>query len=41
MGWTEPKENWNYLSAAIKKYPFILALHEADIESTYLLEEEE
>lgn len=41
MGFTESKENWNTLSAAIKKYPIILAIHEADLESTYLLEEEE
>lgn len=41
MGWTEPKENWNYLAAAIKKYPLVLALHEADVEATYLLEKEE
>lgn len=41
MGFTEPKENWNALSVALKKYPLILALHEADLESTYLLEEEE
>lgn len=41
MGFTEPKESWNTLSAAIKKYPLILAIHEADLESTYLLEEEE
>ena len=41
MGFTEPKENWNTLSAAIRKYPVILAVSEADLESTYLLEEEE
>lgn len=41
MGFTEPKESWNTLTAAIKKYPLILALHEADVESTYLLEKEE
>lgn len=41
MGFTEPKENWNTLSAAIRKYPLILALHLSDLESTYLLEEEE
>lgn len=41
MGFTEPKENWGALSAAIGKYPFILALHEADLEATYLLEKEE
>ena len=41
MGFTEPKENYNYLSAAIRKYPVILAVHEADLEATYLLEKEE
>jgi len=41
MGFTEPKENWGTLGLAIKKYPLILALHEADLESTYLLEKEE
>lgn len=41
MGFTEPKESWNTLGSAIKKYPIILALHEADIEATYLLEDEE
>lgn len=41
MGFTEPKESYNTLSAAIEKYPFILALHEADLEATYLLEKEE
>lgn len=41
MGYTEPKENWNTVSLAIKKYPLVLAIHEADMESTYLIEEEE
>ena len=41
MGFTEPKENWNTLSLAIRKYPLILALHQADLESTYLLEKDE
>lgn len=41
MGFTEPKENWNTLSAAIRKYPLVLALHLSDLESTYLLEKEE
>lgn len=41
MGFTEPKESWNTLSAAIRKYPLVLALHTADLEATYLLEEEE
>ena len=26
---------------SIKKYPFIIALHEADLEATYLVEKEE
>ena len=41
MGFTEPKENWNTIGMAIKKYPLVLALHEADIEATYLMETEE
>jgi len=41
MGFTEPKENWNTLSAAIRLYPIILAVHEADLEATYMLEKEE
>ena len=41
MGWSEPKESYNALGGAIKKYPFVWALHEADNEATYLLEEEE
>ena len=41
MGFTLPNENYNALSAAIRKYPLILAVHEADLEATYLLEKEE
>ena len=41
MGFTEPKENWNTLNAAIRMYPLILAVHEADLEATYMLEKEE
>lgn len=41
MGFTEPKENWNTMCEAIKKYPLVLAIFEADLESTYLLEKEE
>ena len=41
MGFTEPKESWNTLGLAMKKHPLILAIHEADVESTYLLEKEE
>ncbi|MDY4494860.1 MAG: hydrolase [Erysipelotrichaceae bacterium] len=40
MGFTELKENWNTLSLAIKKYPLVLAIFEADLESTYIIEEE-
>lgn len=40
MGFTEPKENWNTLGSAIEKYPVILALHESDLEATYLLEKD-
>lgn len=41
MGWSEPKESYNALGGAFKKYPLALALHEADQEATYLLEKEE
>lgn len=41
MGFTEPKENWNTLNAAIRMYPLVLAVHEADLEATYILEKEE
>lgn len=41
MGFTEPKESYNAFSAAVRKYPAILAIHIADLEATYLLEEEE
>ena len=41
MLWTEPKDFYNTIGNAIKQYPVILALHEADMESTYLLEKEE
>ena len=36
MGFTEPKEQYNTLGAAFKKYPLALLLHEADLEATYL-----
>lgn len=38
MGFTEPKELYNTISAAYEKYPLALALHEADLEATYLVE---
>lgn len=41
MLWTEPKEYYNTIGNAIKDCPFIMAIHEADLEATYLFEEEE
>ena len=38
MGFSEPKENYNSLGQAMEKYPIILALHEADLEATKILE---
>ena len=35
MGFTEPKELYSTISAAYKKYPIALLMHEADLESTY------
>ena len=35
MGFTEPKEQYNTIGAAFKRYPLALLLHEADLESTY------
>ena len=35
MGFTEPKEEYNTLGAAFKKYPLALLIHEADLEATY------
>lgn len=38
MGFSEEKSNYNALSAVMEKYPIVLAVHEADIEVTKLLE---
>ena len=35
MGFTEPKELYNTLGEAYKKFPLALLLHEADLEATY------
>lgn len=35
MGFTEPKELYNTIGVAFKKYPLALLLHEADLEATY------
>lgn len=41
MGFSEPKELRGTLGIAMKKYPLVIAIHEADLEATYLLEKEE
>ena len=38
MGFSEAKENWNTLGSAMEKYPIILAIHEADLEASKILE---
>lgn len=38
MGFSEAKENWNTLGQAMEKYPVILAIHEADLEASKILE---
>ena len=40
MGFSEANENWNTLGNAMEKYPIILAIHEADLEATKILEVE-
>ena len=40
MGFSEVKDNWGYMTAAMEKYPLVLALHEADLEASYLMEVE-
>lgn len=41
MGPYEGEKMWGTLSLAMQKYPLILALHEADMEATYLIEKRE
>lgn len=38
MGFTEPKELYNTISTVYERFPLALALHEADLEATYLKE---
>lgn len=40
MGYTEPKELHMQVGQAIEMYPLILALHEADLEASALIEKE-
>lgn len=41
MGFSEPKDNYNALGKAMELEPLILALHEADLEASKILEIEE
>lgn len=41
MGFSEPREQYNDIGKAMEMHPFILALHEADSEATYLCEAKE
>ena len=38
MGYTEPKELYNTIGIAFKKYPIALLMHEADLEATYFFD---
>ena len=38
MGYTEPKELYNTIGVAYKKYPVALLIHEADLEATYFFD---
>lgn len=40
MGYTEPKELWNEVGKSMELHPLTLALHEADLEATHILEVE-
>ena len=38
MGFTEPKEQYNTIGAAFKKYPLAVLVYESDLESTYFFD---
>lgn len=38
MGFSEEKVNYNAVGAAMEKYPIVLAVHEADLEASKILE---
>lgn len=40
MGAYSGQQDWNTLGAAMEKYPLVLALHQADMEATYLMEKD-
>ena len=39
MGFSEPKESYNAVGKAMEMYPLVLAVHEADLEASKLLED--
>jgi hypothetical protein len=41
MGAYSGEKDWNTLGIAYEKYPLVLALHEADMEATYLMEKKD
>jgi hypothetical protein len=41
MGAYSGQQDWNTLGTAMEKYPLVLALHQADMEATYLIESKE
>lgn len=41
MGFTEEKSQYGSLDKAMEKYPIVLALHEADLEASKLMEDKE
>jgi hypothetical protein len=40
MGFTEPREQWSSFDTARGMHPAMIALHLADLESSYLAEEQ-
>ena len=40
MGAYSGQQDWNTLGTAMEKYPLVLALHQADMEATYLMEKD-
>ena len=41
MGFSETKENYTAVGQAMEKYPLVLAVHEADLEASKIMEREE
>lgn len=40
MGFSEPKENYSCVGAAMEMYPLVLAIYEADLEASHVLEKD-